>query len=293
MSLRTTDAASSVETVPAPAIPEWQVRENALWCGLSQWIREVHTACDMPDYSLLLPPRVQLESNIPPTMQTEQRVLGGVGRKSGLAALRCLFGGPDTQTNFFVEAEHPYAEPHDISAHLFWVVEDEDTVLWTAHHHPEVLLADRHDSNGEPMVVMYLRQACVLYRMKGAQGRATASSHADGVDGQGPDLRLLRFVSRCASANESSARNAETVLLGSTAASTPPKATSAAPAVSGVGGGGGALEGIPLHAPLRHAHCGCRVTPLSCDELVLGVAWPAEAIVDYLPTPPLREAIDV
>nr|ASL05639.1 dicer 2 [Crithidia fasciculata] len=285
--LPTAEASSAAEG--SSALPSWQVQENALWEGLAGWMDAVQTACEMPHFSLLLPPSIELQ--VSAAQPTERRRLGTVGRKKGLAGLRRLFSGLDAPTGFFVLAERTYTPPLNFDVHRVWVIEEDalsdaggstrDEERWAIAGRPEVLLADMRDNHDERVVGMYLRQACVLQR-SGAPSRTataaigTAAANGGGIpaspgsesgETQRSALRLLRFVGRASSApEESTTANAA---------------------------GGGVLEGIPLHAPLRHAHCGCRVSPLACDELVLGAAWPATAIVDYALLPPLREALMV
>nr|AOA52377.1 dicer 2 [Crithidia acanthocephali] len=374
-SLLSSDGSSASGAVPAAAaVQHWKARENALWEGMARWISAVQTACDVPAFSLLLPPsKVKLQAPAPSlsvslsstlssaVLPVEERALGVVGRKKGMARLRRLFSDLSAPTNLFIKEERSYVPQQDTFApHSLWVMEDvegamseqgdgaqrvgggddgggvtaaRDEAWWTVADHPEVLLAERPDESGERVLTMYLQQACLLHRTSAPRGRGTATGMDDATaaiavsaggdgsdftsavrhdgagDGHSCPVRLLHFVGSSAAAqavtaaDERGSSAAEKTTPQSPASSPPatpppppsPGAAGAAAAERRGGGadGGGLLEEIPLHAPLRHGHCGCRATPLACDEWVLGVSWPAEAIVDYVLLPPLREALVV
>ncbi|KPA79599.1 Dcl2, dicer-like protein [Leptomonas pyrrhocoris] len=330
--------AAGAETSPATAVPaavpEWQMREHALWDGLSRWVSAVQKGCAMPTFSLLLPPNLDLQ---PPPSQSAisltKRRLGTVGRRKGMAALRRLFGAMDSPTNFFIVEERVYAPQHNFDTYGVWVLEEaateneakddvsgasaapprasdngghlsctdatRDEVRWAIAQRPEVLLADMRDNHDERVVGMYLQHACVLHRSPNSpctRGRSTAGGEMgftalaqDGVgDSAFSALRLLRFVGSGAHVEGVD----ENTLHGAGDATACPSDAHTS-AIGACRAPGGIMEEISLHSPLRHAHCGCRVSPFACDELLLGAAWPAEAIVDYVLVPPLREAVEV
>lgn len=244
------------------------------------------------------------------------RRLCAVGRKKALATLRRLVSGENAPLLFYVDAEVKFVAPLRRATHRLWLVEPEaDDVEawaapnatvggasvgtavpssvralsptetsfshgsrtrdgWTVAARRELVAAEASDEGGEQSVGFYVRLPCVLQRPTAHRTTAVATSvdadyttlRQSGVrDTYVAPLRLCRYARR----------------------RRPPGGAAPAHELEWQ------LEELATHAPRRYAHQGCRVTPLVCDEVVLGAAWPAELIVEHALLPPLREAIEL
>ncbi|KAG5477003.1 hypothetical protein LSCM1_05337 [Leishmania martiniquensis] len=263
-------------------------RERALWSGLTTWMGRLDQECALPLFSLLLPPNVVL---VAPSTEKDERRLCSVGRKRALAVLRRLVNGVDASSLFYFDAEVPFTPPLNPEVHRLWVMEGDeawppgtgedalrptdaasgDCGFCTISARSEALLATVRSEDGEDSVQMYVRQPCVLLRPRACRAVAVAPEAESStmrrcsLNERGKEaLRLCRFTY-----------------------------PSSAPGNDAASYFGASLEELTPHAALRHAHRGCRITPLACDEIMLGAAWPAEYIVEYALVPPLQEALEV
>ncbi|KAK7200321.1 hypothetical protein NESM_000085400 [Novymonas esmeraldas] len=256
------------------------LREEALWDGLPTWMERLEMECALPSFSLLLPSDVPLVASS--ATGGEVRRLCSVGRRRALAALRRLTGLVDGATVFFIASEPPQLSSAvvDVAAHPLWLMEDDGPQSPSRPRRgdggrdvtvrPEVLLAASRTREDE-VEHMYLRQPCVMMRARRSRAPALDTGadaapvrHVDPAEEQPAALRLCRFVCPPGSPHDGSV-----CCLGA------------------------ALKEVPAPTAMRNGHGGCRVTPLVCDELELGAAWPAEDIVEHAVLPPLQAALEV